>query len=313
VSTTQDLSQFTEATRCPLCNNPTFKVIYPSRYPQQITREELLQLYSSSSDHKLMDQMVECSRCSFLYLNPRIREDIILASYSNAVDPVFMQQNPMRVATFKRSLNQVLRRYHITPDKSKWVLDIGCAGGAFPKAASDAGFSVIGIEPSTWLCEAGKKAYGLDLRPGIFEKDQFPDKHFTMITLWDVLEHLTDPSGMLKAIRPILKDDGYLIVNLPDSESVMARLLGSNWPFLLSVHLSYFTPKTLEKILNQCGFRMLGVSPHFQTLELGYAVKRAAAYFKPLILVEKLLQWLGLSRLPLLYNMGQMRVVAQKQ
>jgi SAM-dependent methyltransferase len=257
--------------------------------------------------------MVQCTSCSFQYLNPRVKWDIILDSYSNAVDPVFMQQNPMRIQTFKRSLRKLISRFKIKPEASKRVLDIGSAGGAFPKAASDMGFSVIGIEPSAWLCEAGRKAYGLDLRAGIFEEGQFPPKTFFMITLWDVLEHLPDPAKMLQSVKPILQDDGYLVINLPDSDSLMSRLLGSRWPFLLSVHLSYFTPKTLKRMLAQNGFKVISVSPHFQTLELGYAVKRAASYFKWLSLVEKGLSAVGLYHLPLIYNMGQMMMVAQKQ
>ncbi len=172
---------------------------------------------------------------------------------------------------------------------------------------------MIGVEPSAWLCEEGRKAYGLDLRAGTFEQQSFPPKHFFMITLWDVLEHLPDPAKMLQSVRPILQDDGYLVINLPNSDSLMSRLLGSRWPFLLSVHLSYFTPKTLGRMLAQQGYRVVSVSPHFQTLELGYAMKRAASYFSWIGWIEKGFSKIGLSRLPLVYNMGQMMMVAQKQ
>ena len=86
----------------------------------------------------------------------------------------------------------------------KMVIDIGCAGGAFPKAADDLGFNVVGIEPSKYLCEWGKKEYGLDLRPGILDEHDFEKESFDVITLWDVVEHLIDPRVEIKKISNIL-------------------------------------------------------------------------------------------------------------
>jgi len=301
-----------EKVPCPLCAQDTYDVIRPARYPQGVTREELLKLYSSSSDHALMDQLVRCSSCSLVYLNPRIKASIIMDSYASAVDPVFFEQNAMRIKTFDRALRRVLKKWSITPQSSHRILDIGCAGGAFLKAAADLGFSGVGVEPSAWLCEQGKILYGLDLRPGDLTRHVFLPESFFMVTLWDVLEHLTQPGDILDRAHGLLSNDGYLIVNLPNYNSLVSRLLGSHWPFLLNVHLTYFTPKTLGLMLKQHGFQMMSVTPFFQTLELGYVLKRAANIWRPLAVLQKLVDGLGIGRWPFNYNMGQMTVVARK-
>ncbi len=303
----------TEAVDCPICDVQDFKVVFGSQYPEKMSREKLIQVYHSSSDHLLMDQMVSCNECSLAYLNPRLKSDMILESYSTAVDPVFVKQNELRVATFKRSLKKILKKLDIKPTKEMKVLDVGCAGAAFPKAASDLGFTAQGIEPSKWMVDYGRKTYGLDIKAGILEDFKFAPKSFDLVTFWDVIEHVPSPQDSLKRVHGILKDSGYLIVNYPDYESWACKIMGKRWPFFLSVHLFYFSPKTIKRLLDKAGFELVSLTPYWQTLQLGYVLKRASAYVKPLGLAEKLVTKMGLGELPLTYNLGQTLVIARKK
>lgn len=306
-----DEDHFTETTFCPVCSGVRFNVLRNASYPVGLTQNEILKSYHSSSDQALMDQLVECETCNLIYLNPRMKESFILESYSSAVDPVFFAQNEHRIATFLRVLKKIVKMNNVTPSKDNQVLDIGCAGGAFPKAASDLGFKVIGIEPSKWLVEKGKEHYGLDLRAGTLQDHQFANGQFKMITLWDVIEHLTKPSETLIEIKRILRKDGLLIVNYPDHASFVRFLMGFKWPFFLSVHLFYFTPRTIRKFLDGLGFETIKITPYWQTLELGYVLHRAANVFPFLSFLHKAIRFLGLGRLPVTYNLGQSMVIAR--
>jgi SAM-dependent methyltransferase len=297
---------------CPLCGARHYTVLQPAKYADGVSEESLRQTFSASSDHVLMDQLVQCDDCSLVYLNPRIPQEIILDGYKDAVDPIFVRQNEQRIKTFKRSLRRLASRYGLEASADTHVLDVGCAGGAFPKAAADLGFSVVGVEPSAWLAEQGRQAYGLDIRAGVLGEQDFADASFDLITLWDVIEHLTAPHEVVDDIRRLLKDDGLLVVNYPDYGSLMRRLLGVKWPFFLSVHLIYFTPQTIRRFLEARGFAVAEVRPFWQTLELGYAMERGAAYFSAVGLLAKATRLVGLQRLPLRYNMGQSFLVARK-
>jgi 2-polyprenyl-3-methyl-5-hydroxy-6-metoxy-1,4-benzoquinol methylase len=303
----------TETVPCPLCGSGSYDVLRPARYPEGMQGEELLGAYRSSSDHIMMDQLARCRDCRLAYLNPRVRADIILSSYAGAIDPVFVKQNPLRIRTFRKSLAALMERYGIAPSREKQVLDIGCAGGAFPKAASDLGFTAVGVEPSAWLCEWGRREYGLDLRAGTLADHRFPAKGFFLATLWDVIEHLTDPAAVLAEAHRVLADDGLLVVNFPDYDSWARRLMGFRWPFFLSVHLIYFNRATITRMLERAGFEVLEVRPFWQTLEAGYVAHRASAYFTPFAWVEKALGWLGLAQAPLTYQLGQSMAVARKR
>ncbi len=296
---------------CPLCGSSSYKTVRPAAYTSDITVEAFRNAFRSSSDHVLLDQLVRCDSCSLVYINPRVSEEILLSGYSSAVDPEFVAQNPERIQTFTKMLQGILRRLKIPAASGLKILDVGCAGGAFLVAARDCGLRPVGIEPSHWMVEYGRTNYGLDVRQGILEAGTFPKESFDLVSLWDVIEHVTDPRGLLSTIRSVLKPGGTLIVNYPDYGSWAARLLGSKWPFLLSVHLLYYTRTTMRDQLRRAGFEVQYVRPHFQTLPVGYVLTRATPYIGLAAPVRKMAEALGVASVPLRYNMGQTLVVAR--
>ncbi len=260
-----------------------------------------------------MDRLVRCPECDVAFTSPRVIDAVIGASYADAVDPVFVAQDELRISTFRRNFRRIIADVGVAADRSKKILDVGCAGGAFVRAAQDLGFTSTGIEPSRWLAERARTQNGLDVRPGILSDHSFPGKSFTFISLWDVIEHLTNPGAVLDDIHRLLADDGFLIVNWPDYGSLVRKVLGRKWPFFLNVHLFYFTPSSMRALLRNHGFEPVSIRPYFQTLEFGYALDRAVRifpFFSPLV---RLAKRLGVSRFPLRYNAGQSLMVARKK
>ena len=287
---------------CPLCGGSEYSVVLPSRQPANLTA------FRASSDEKLMEQLVRCRGCGLVYVNPRIDEALLVESYASAVDPQFIAQNPERIRTFSRLLEKTLPR----PADGARLLDVGCAGGAFLVAARDYGFTVTGVEPSHWLTESGRTQYGLDIRQGVLTAGMFPEASFDVITLWDVIEHVAQPAELLATIHRLLKPEGRLLVNYPDYGSWMARMLGQRWPFLLSVHLLYYTRATMTQQLQRSGFTPLRIKPHFQALKLGYILKRMEPYLALSRPVRAMVEGVGLGGVAVTYNMGQTLVVARK-
>jgi SAM-dependent methyltransferase len=297
---------------CPLCGSDGTEIVRPSSYPASITAEDISALYSASSSHILNDQVVRCRACSLVYVNPRPLSELTIGSYASAIDPTFVAQNDDRIATFRKSLSRVLRKLRQTGGNGRRLLDIGCAGGAFPVAARDLGFDPVGVEPSRWMADYARRTYGLDVRDGILEPGMFPPGSFDVVTLWDVIEHVPQPHQLLTCARELLKPGGLLLVNYPDIGSITARLLGSRWPFWLSVHLFYYTRATMARQLATSGYTLLWQEPCWPSLQAGYVFQRAAPYFRPAGWVIPVLEALRLSRIPLTYNMGQTLAVSRK-
>ena len=306
------LAALLENVSCPVCGSDRYQIIRAPCYPDETDTESLLRGYSSASDVRLMDRIVRCNECEMVFLSPRLRSDLILSSYAESPDHDHWPQRDLRVTTFRRSLSSLIKRLGLAPKEDFRILDIGSAGGYFCRAANDAGFTCIGIEPNKELAEKGRRHYGVDLRCGTLNDQAFSANSFSLVTLWDVLEHVPDPRGLLRQIGPLLTKGGYLAVNFPDYGSRIRKLMGFRWPFFLSVHLHYFTTTHLDRLLNESGYRTLYVAPHWQTLELGYVLKRASSSSSLISPFARVVNAVGLGHIPFSYYVGQTLLVAQK-
>lgn len=294
---------------CNFCGANDYEVIYPPRY-EHAKPDEILNTFRSSGDEVLLDQLVRCKPCGLQYLNPRLRSDVVIEGYSAGSDETFVSQVAGRERTFAKSL-RLIEGYH--PQRGR-LLDVGTAGGSFLAVARDAGWEVAGCEPNRWLCEWGNQHYGLEIQPGTIFDMKLAADSFDVVTLWDVLEHTPDPESVLEECGRVLRPGGLLVVNYPDIHSLVARLMGRRWVFLLSVHLYYFTTQTLGAMLEKFGFRVLAHRRHWQTLELGYILFRMEAYLGPLArMTKRVVALMHMSHWQIPYWMGQMLVIAQKE
>src|SRR3989338_811238 len=304
----QGYTQLLESVPCNLCGANDYSVIYPARY-DLANPKNIMASFRSSADEILVDQLVKCNRCGLQYLNPRLNQDLIIDAYSSGTDETFVSQAPGREKTFAKSLD-FIEKY--CPAKGK-ILDIGTAGGSFLHVARQRGWKVRGCEPNRWLCQWAKDHYGLDVTPGTVWAMDVTENEFDVITLWDVLEHVPDPTKLLRECHRILKPGGLLVVNYPDIEASVSKVLGRKWVFLLSVHLFYFTVPTILKVLEKNGFRLLRCKNHWQTLEIDYILFRMKPYIPWLSdFGRHVVKTLRLQHMQIPYFMGQRFVLEQK-
>jgi hypothetical protein len=94
----------------------------------------------------------------------------------------------------------------------------------------------------------------------------------------------------------------------------MARLMGRSWVFLLDVHLYYFTRATITKLLEDAGFELISIRPHFQRLGLAYIVYRATPYVGfPMRFAQRVVTSLGIGGWQVPYWLGQTLVIARRR
>jgi 2-polyprenyl-3-methyl-5-hydroxy-6-metoxy-1,4-benzoquinol methylase len=297
-----------ETVPCFLCGADDYDVVYEARRDRE-KDADLVQKFRASGDELLIDQLVRCRRCGFEYVNPRLRSDLIFSSYTAGDDPTYVSQLAARERTFARSLGEIER----AAGRKGKLLDIGTAAGAFIAAARAAGWDAEGCEPNTWLAEFGARHYNITIRQGSVFEQNYAAGTFDVVTLWDVIEHTTNPREMLEHCRTLLKPGGVLVVNYPDIGSWIARVLGRRWLFLTSVHLYYFTRKTMTDMLERAGFSVEVVRPHFQRLELDYILFRGSVLSEALSNgARAVVRPLGLGRAQVPYWLGQTFVLARR-
>ncbi len=260
-----------QAVPCPVCGSSEFVVLYK---PWRAVTDPV-KLFGAASGERGTQQIVRCANaaCRMIYTSPRYPDAVILQGYEGADDQGHDSQYESRVLTFLRSLE---KHAPLLPPRGAKAIDVGCAGGAFVEAARRFGYDARGLEPSRQLAESAR-ARGLNVVQGTLDTRTSMER-YDLVTLWDVLEHVTDPLAMLTACRAILNPQGILLVNYPDAGTWQARLAGKNFWWFLSVHLHYFDRHSIRVILEKAGFETISVRRHIQRLELGYLFKVARIY-----------------------------------
>ena len=136
------------------------------------------------------------------------------------------------------------------------MLEIGCASGAFLRQMSELGWKVQGIEFSEAAAAAAAKL-GYHVHAGPLETAPDPAESFDLIVGWMVLEHLHDPIGGLKKLHEWIKPGGWLVLSVPNSGSLEFSIFKEKlYSLHLPNHLYHFTPRTMELILNACGWKL---------------------------------------------------------
>lgn len=260
---------------CNLCGARDNTLLYPSTLKS--TSPNTADFRCTSSAYGVHPPIVRCNRCGLVYANPRWDSSLVNASYSVVQDPTYVEEREGRVLTFSRNLAPFEKL--VAASASRRLLDVGCHIGVMVELAQEHGWDAWGVEPSTWASEQAR-ARGLRVVTGTLDSADVPPDYFDVVTLWDVVEHLTDPAAELRNVHRILKPGGVFAIHTIDIESLFARLMGARWPWLMEMHLYYFSPRTLGKMLEQNGFQVIRSSAQGRFLRLGYFITRIEPYNK---------------------------------
>jgi SAM-dependent methyltransferase len=188
--------------------------------------------------------------------------------------------------TFRQRIQAIERRY----GRRGKLLDVGCALGDFLLEAKAAGWEVEGVEISAFAAQRARER-GLHVSTGRLEDLGLPEASFDVITLYDAIEHMTDPVATMAAVRRLLVPGGILHLVTPNVGGLQARVLGRYWyHYKPGEHLFYFAPKTLRTTIERAGLRWRGWSRCASYLTFTYVFSRLRYYVSAPF---SLLEWLG--------------------
>jgi len=146
------------------------------------------------------------------------------------------------------------------------LLDVGCGVGSFLRLARDKGYEASGVELSYYAAEYARNNFGLNVFNGELKDANLAPETFDIITLWHVLEHVTDPKKFLIEVNKLLKKDGLLVVEVPNIGSIAAKISLMNWELMApKEHLFYFYPHTISRLLKETGFSIIKNQTYFWT------------------------------------------------
>lgn len=133
------------------------------------------------------------------------------------------------------------------------LLDVGCAAGFFLHAAS-AHYEVEGVELSAFAAQQAREQFGLRVHTGEIFDAPLADAAFDVVTMWDTVEHLAEPRAVLAEVARVLRPGGLLVLSTGDVRGPLARRDLAGWDLMTPpAHLLFFSPATLERLLNDVG------------------------------------------------------------
>jgi 2-polyprenyl-3-methyl-5-hydroxy-6-metoxy-1,4-benzoquinol methylase len=228
-------------------------------------------------------RVLTCSSCGLVYVTPRLQGQALLDVYDEgywkSANPKargyadYAREADLYLKTFDKRMRLVAR--HLPPHAR--VLDVGCAAGYFLRVAQRHGHDVHGVEMSAAIAGEAVRALGADrvhvgtLDDAIAAKGHAPGS-FDLVTLWDVVEHVPEPQPLLHTIHGLLKPTGRLLLETQNVGSRWARLLGRRWHhYKHDEHLYHFDPRTIRRLLDDCGFDVLELGSRYAGKYVSFA------------------------------------------
>lgn len=189
-----------------------------------------------------------CGRCGFTFLAERseaaAREALETYERIYARAP---EEDPLTALSYASVLRE------LEPHRrSGLIVDVGSGAGAFVAAAARAGWHAVGTE----IAESASRIPlppGASIIVGEGALDGLATGSADVVTLWEVVEHVDDPIGLLRASARVLRPGGVLRLTTPNHASLSRRLLRSRWPRYHIEHTGYFDAASIVRALTAAG------------------------------------------------------------
>ena len=226
--------------------------------------------------------VVQCANCSFVYVNPRLKNEqlnsIYLHNYFKNKKYGYVGyelQEVLRKKNFERWLEDA--GDHIPKNKIIRSLDVGCAAGYCLDVMKEKVWDVEGIELEEEMHTVLNRT-GYNVSKTRLE-DFETEKKYSVITLFDVLEHIPDPDKVFKKLYSLLEADGVIIIVTPDHKSFQRKFFQKKWfQYKPIEHIQYFTRHTINIFAERNGLQMVMVKHCGQYADTDFIVNRLRYY-----------------------------------
>lgn len=228
------------------------------------SRREFLfrQQFSAISGGSLLDgyDVVTCERCGFCFADPLPPEGAFSAYYRelSKYEHGYRGGEPSEYE-LRRFAETVAFVSELVPDRAARILDVGCANGGQLAAFAGAGFrNLLGLDPSPSCALNARRLYGVPVVTADLQSVPPDVGEFDVVILGAVLEHVPDPSGVLRRVGALLRPGGLVHVEVPDASRFSVELDAPYQEFSVE-HVNYFAPASLGNLLGACNFAPLRV------------------------------------------------------
>lgn len=196
--------------------------------------------------------LVKCKDCGFVFMH-QIPSDLELDKHYSTYG---YEGDRLLTSMTIDSYNNTLDEFEAFR-KNNNLLDIGCGVGHFPSVAKQRGWMSFGTEYSPKAVESARSK-GINMHIGPLQTAAFDSQNFDVITSFEVIEHINNPLEEIKTIYRLLRPGGIFYCTTPNFNSLLRYWLKADYKVIeYPEHLSYYTKKTLTKLMVANGFELV--------------------------------------------------------
>jgi len=264
----QGFEKFQKLSRCLICSSRQLHAYKRATFDFERLSKEHVKI--TDSEYGKIWNLDECEECGHIFANPAPAPEFIFTLYSQIEDPAYDEEAEGRSKNFLKILTKLEK---LLPAKGT-LFDVGAATGVLLNCARQRGWETDGIEASRWAIKFAEKKYHLPLQQGFFEETELKPDAYQALTMVDFLEHTPKPREALAKAQAILKKGGILCLVTPDVHSLAAKVAGKKWWHFRPAHLSYFSWKSLSRLLYSSGFKPIKKRRYSWTFSANYLFSR---------------------------------------
>ncbi|MBV8909136.1 MAG: class I SAM-dependent methyltransferase, partial [Gammaproteobacteria bacterium] len=121
------------------------------------------------------------------------------------------------------------------------MLDVGCGSGEVLQSAFERGWRVQGVEPERSAAEMARER-GVEVVNATLEESELAQRSYDVVSAFHVLEHMAKAREFLRSMIRLVRPGGFVVVEVPNWDSVQRRRLRQDWPLLCPrEHVVHFT------------------------------------------------------------------------
>lgn len=214
-------------------------------------------------------EIVCCKTCGFALTQDFPSEDVI-GRYYDAPEYVSHSDTQRGIINTLyhwarkialRSKAKIVLKY--SSIKTGMLLDIGSGTGYFLDKMKDKKWIVTGIEKSDAARMYAKQKFDINCQNSEYLYE-ISGKAKDVVTMWHVLEHLEHLNTVMERLHKIIKDDGTIIIALPNKDSFDAAHYKHYWAaYDVPRHLWHFSSSDFVHLANRHYFDVVDVKPMY--------------------------------------------------
>ena len=211
---------------------------------------------------------VVCRKCGLVYLNPRptaaeLRE-YYAGNYARDYKTDQRSLDELAQVELRNAHQQLAWAAQVADLRPGRALDVGCSTAAYLSLLKERGWSVLGVEPNAEMAAFAEQKRDVPVLCGTLGDLPVDSGLFDLVHMAHVLEHFSNPSAALRTLAGLVREGGYLQIEVPNV------LKPSGWyrDFFHHVHLINFSANTLRHMLAETGWEMVAQDENCPSLRV---------------------------------------------